>query len=155
MDYDEAFRILADKNRMKIMQLLCGEQAYGLELAEKLKLSPNTISHHMSKLQNADWLFRPLRATGFITGQTKRRLMSSSVCFRKTSCEIILCSVRQRNQIIKNVIDFGFGIITVRFNFSRKVIKSRKLLFVFAGIAVSRRFSSRNGFKSGKMLSSY
>lgn len=83
MDYDEAFRILADKNRMKIMQLLCGEQAYGLELAEKLKLSPNTISHHMSKLQNADWLFRPLRATGFITGQTKRRLMSSSVCFRK------------------------------------------------------------------------
>lgn len=51
MDYDEAFRILADKNRMKIMQLLCGEQAYGLELAEKLKLSPNTISHHMSKLQ--------------------------------------------------------------------------------------------------------
>lgn len=34
MDYDEAFRILADKNRMKIMQLLCGEQAYGLELAE-------------------------------------------------------------------------------------------------------------------------
>ena len=33
------------------MQLLCGEQAYGLERAEKLKLSPNTISHHMSKLQ--------------------------------------------------------------------------------------------------------
>lgn len=50
-DYDEAFRVLADKNRMRIMQLLCNDRAYGLELAEKLKLSPNTISHHMNKLQ--------------------------------------------------------------------------------------------------------
>lgn len=33
--------------------------------------------------------------------------------------------------IIKNVIDFGFGIITVRFNFSRKVLKGRKLLYCF------------------------
>lgn len=59
------------------------------------------------------------------------------------------CSVRQRNQIIKNVIDFGFGIITVRFNFSRKVIKSRKLLFVFCGnrrqpkILIKERFQIR------------
>lgn len=68
---------------------------------------------------------------------------------KKLRVKLILCSVRQRNQIIKNVIDFGFRIITVRFDFSRKVIKGRKLLFVFCGnrrqprILIKERFQIR------------
>lgn len=53
IDCDEILRTLADKNRMKIMQQLSAGKSYGQELADMLGLSPNTVSHHMNKLQKS------------------------------------------------------------------------------------------------------
>lgn len=50
---DRALKALSDPNRIAIMKYLRDNRAYGQELAEQLRLSPNTISHHILKLQSA------------------------------------------------------------------------------------------------------
>jgi len=48
------FKALADSNRLKIVGLLA-EKAYSVEeLAALLKLKPSTVSHHLSKLAEAE-----------------------------------------------------------------------------------------------------
>ena len=48
------FKALADSNRLKIVGLLA-EKSYSVEeLAELLKLKPSTVSHHLSKLAEAE-----------------------------------------------------------------------------------------------------
>ena len=48
------FKALADSNRLKIVGLLA-EKSYSVEeLATLLKLKPSTISHHLSKLSEAE-----------------------------------------------------------------------------------------------------
>jgi predicted transcriptional regulator len=48
------FKALADSNRLKIVGLLA-EKSYSVEeLAELLQLKPSTVSHHLSKLAEAE-----------------------------------------------------------------------------------------------------
>ena len=48
------FKAMADANRLKIVGLLA-EKSYSVEeLAELLKLKPSTVSHHLSKLAEAE-----------------------------------------------------------------------------------------------------
>ncbi|MFR7609645.1 MAG: ArsR/SmtB family transcription factor [Christensenellaceae bacterium] len=84
IDCDEILRTLADKNRMKIMQQLSAGKSYGQELADMLGLSPNTVSHHMNKLQKAGSRPRHLRAARSITKQMKKLWMNSSAVLRKS-----------------------------------------------------------------------
>lgn len=46
----EAFKVLSDETRVKIIKLLNSTPSYGYELAQSLKLSNSTISHHLSQL---------------------------------------------------------------------------------------------------------
>lgn len=46
----EAFKILADEKRLRIIKHLNSGPLYGYELAQKLELSNSTISHHLSVL---------------------------------------------------------------------------------------------------------
>jgi biotin operon repressor len=54
-DLVQFFKALADENRLKIVGLLAreGESYSGEALAELLKLSPATVSHHLTKLAEA------------------------------------------------------------------------------------------------------
>lgn len=47
------FKALADENRLKIMRALTERDMYAELLAERLQLTPATISFHMKKLQTA------------------------------------------------------------------------------------------------------
>ena len=47
------FRALGDPTRFAIMSLLCRQDSYVELLAEKLSLTPGTISHHLKKLEEA------------------------------------------------------------------------------------------------------
>lgn len=49
--YSNYFKALSDPNRIAILKLLSQRPWYGQELAEKLKLTPATISYHMAFLQ--------------------------------------------------------------------------------------------------------
>lgn len=51
-DVYEAYHLLGDRTRFDILCYLRKQSAYGLELSNHLKLSRNTIHHHMSKLIN-------------------------------------------------------------------------------------------------------
>lgn len=51
---EETLKVLGDKNRLAILRMLKYKDAYGQEIADMQKLSPNTISHHMSKLQSCN-----------------------------------------------------------------------------------------------------
>ncbi len=47
------FKALADANRLKIIGLLANQPCSVEELANRLKLSPSTVSHHLAKLSEA------------------------------------------------------------------------------------------------------
>ena len=47
------FKCLADKSRLQILRSLLGEDMYVERLAERLDLTPATISFHMKKLEDA------------------------------------------------------------------------------------------------------
>ena len=47
------FKCLGDPTRFAIMSLLCRSDSYVELLAEKLSLTPGTISHHLKKLEEA------------------------------------------------------------------------------------------------------
>lgn len=53
MDAAAVFRALGDPTRFAIMSLLCRSDSYVELLAEKLSLTPGTISHHLKKLEEA------------------------------------------------------------------------------------------------------
>ncbi|TFB18885.1 ArsR family transcriptional regulator [Filobacillus milosensis] len=46
----ELLRVLTDERRFKLLQLLSKRPCYGYELAQELKISNSTISHHLSTL---------------------------------------------------------------------------------------------------------
>lgn len=56
-DCDKLLKVLADNGRFEILKYLCDKKAYGSELAEHLGLSPNTVSHHINKLQSTGLIF--------------------------------------------------------------------------------------------------
>ncbi|WP_199615185.1 DUF2087 domain-containing protein [Paenibacillus alkalitolerans] len=45
------YKALADRNRIRILILLSNEEMNGLTLAEKLGVTPATITHHIAKLK--------------------------------------------------------------------------------------------------------
>lgn len=47
------FKCLGDQTRFAIVSLLCRSDSYVELLAEKLSLTPGTISHHLKKLEEA------------------------------------------------------------------------------------------------------
>ncbi|TCP58224.1 hypothetical protein EV586_102677 [Tumebacillus sp. BK434] len=49
----EFHKALADANRLKIVMLLAAGSLSGQEIAEKLGLTPATVTHHMNLLRNA------------------------------------------------------------------------------------------------------
>ena len=49
----QLFKCLADKSRLQILRSLLGEDMYVERLAQRLDLTPATISFHMKKLEDA------------------------------------------------------------------------------------------------------
>lgn len=47
------FKALADENRLKIVGLLVNQSYSGEALAERLEISPATVSHHLARLAEA------------------------------------------------------------------------------------------------------
>ncbi len=64
------FKCLADKSRMKILKSLIVEDMYVERLAERLNLTPATISFHLKKLEDA----------GAVTSYKDQYYMMYSLC---------------------------------------------------------------------------
>lgn len=64
------FKCLADKSRLQILKSLAIEDMYVERLAERLDLTPPTISFHLKKLQDA----------GAVTGYKSQYYMMYSLC---------------------------------------------------------------------------
>ncbi len=54
MDKLEVFKCLADSSRLKIINSLMTEPMYVELLAERVALSPSTVSFHLKRLLNAN-----------------------------------------------------------------------------------------------------
>lgn len=54
---------ISDKNRLEILHAVKGSSCNGQDLAERLDLSPATISHHMNLLCNVNLLTATKRGT--------------------------------------------------------------------------------------------
>lgn len=48
--YNLILKVISDKSKFNIIKLLMEREMYGMEIAEKLKLTTATVSHHMSQL---------------------------------------------------------------------------------------------------------
>lgn len=52
----EAFQLLADETRRRVIYLLRAKEMTVAQIAEKLKLTPQAIYHHIRKLKDADMI---------------------------------------------------------------------------------------------------
>ena len=50
-------KILSDKSKFEILQLLKEKSMFGQEIAQKLKLTTATVSHHMNSLICANFVY--------------------------------------------------------------------------------------------------
>ena len=66
------FKALADETRLKILCALSEREAYAELLAERLRLSPATVSFHMKKLAAA-WLVRQRKEQYYMMYSLKER----------------------------------------------------------------------------------
>ena len=54
VDDDDIFKVLADSKRRDILAMLCQNTFSATEIAKRLKLSPQTVRYHLSKLEDVD-----------------------------------------------------------------------------------------------------
>jgi DNA-binding transcriptional ArsR family regulator len=52
VDDDDIFKVLADSTRRDILAMLCQNSFSATEIAKHLKLSPQTVRYHLSKLED-------------------------------------------------------------------------------------------------------
>lgn len=72
------FKCLGDPTRFAIMSLLCRSDSYVELLAEKLSLTPGTISHHLKKLEEAG-LVRCSRAQFYMIYSVNREQLEAPI----------------------------------------------------------------------------
>lgn len=101
------FKALADSNRLKIVGLLA-EKSYSVEeLAALLKLKPSTISHHLSKLAEAE-LVTSRAESYYSVYQLDRKLLEekSRTMFSQTELSTVAAEVDADAYDSKVVRDF-------------------------------------------------
>ena len=54
VDNNDIFKALADSKRRDILTMLCQNSFSATEIAKRLKLSPQTVRYHLSKLEEVD-----------------------------------------------------------------------------------------------------
>jgi len=54
VDNDDIFKALADSKRRDILAMLCQDSFSATEIAKRLKLSPQTVRYHLSKLEEVN-----------------------------------------------------------------------------------------------------
>jgi DNA-binding transcriptional ArsR family regulator len=79
----DVFRALADPVRLRIMGLLVEEERCGQELAEMLRISPGTVSHHLQMLKRLGLLTEERRAPYTYVRLDYPRLREAVVPFLK------------------------------------------------------------------------
>ncbi len=77
------FAALGDENRLRIFALLSRRPHYGEELAELLNLNPATISHHLRKLQAANWVQREKQSPYVLYRLNPARLADAVAVFQE------------------------------------------------------------------------
>jgi len=75
----ELFKCLADRSRLQIIQSLRTEPMYVERLAERLGLTPPTVSFHLKKLENA----------GLVEGSKEQYYVTYRLCGDKLAARII------------------------------------------------------------------
>ena len=54
VDDNDIFKVLADSKRRDILSMLCINSFSATEIAKRLKLSPQTVRYHLSKLEDVN-----------------------------------------------------------------------------------------------------
>ncbi len=105
------FKCLADRSRLQILKSLCREPMYVERLAERLGLTPPTVSFHLKKLENA----------GLVVGRKEQYYVVYHLCeealdallidfIREESTEADRQEAREREyrqKVIDSFFDYG------------------------------------------------
>lgn len=72
------FKCLADRSRLQILKSLCVEPMYVERLAERLNLSPSTISFHVKKLEASSVVY-PVKEQYYVVYHLRKEVLKKSM----------------------------------------------------------------------------
>lgn len=105
------FKCLADKSRLLILKSLAKEPMYVERLAERLELTPSTISFHLKKLEDADLVQSKKEQYYMIYSINKKMLQSKMIdIIYQESSEEELQKEREekyRQKVIESFFSYG------------------------------------------------
>lgn len=107
----KVFKCLADKSRLLILKSLAKEPMYVERLAERLELTPSTISFHLKKLEDADLVQFKKEQYYMIYSINKKMLQSKMIdIIYQESSEEELQKEREekyRQKVIESFFSYG------------------------------------------------
>lgn len=107
----KVFKCLADKSRLLILKSLAKEPMYVERLAERLELTPSTISFHLKKLEDADLVQSKKEQYYMIYSINKKMLQSKMIdIIYQESSEEELQKEREekyRQKVIESFFSYG------------------------------------------------
>ena len=147
------FKALADANRLKIVGLLA-EKSYSVEeLAELLKLKPSTVSHHLSRLAEAELV--TVRAESYYSVyQLDKKLLEekSRTMFSQTELSSVAAEVdvdAYDNKVVKDYLKRDGSLKTLP---ARRKKLEAILRHVVKAFDVDKRYSEK---RVNEILSQY
>lgn len=110
-DAIKLFKCLADKSRLQILKSLAKEEMYVERLAERLGLTPATISFHLKKLEDAGAVTSRKEQYYMIYSLRQEVFMTSIIDIIKEESEVIDEQKQReeeyRNKVIKTFFEYG------------------------------------------------
>lgn len=105
------FKCLADRSRLQILKSLCVEPMYVERLAERLGLSPSTVSFHLKKLE-ATGVVYPVKDQYYVVYHLRKEVLKKSILsfLLQESQDIVGQEARElayRQKVLENFFYYG------------------------------------------------
>ena len=135
----QLFKCLADKSRLQILQSLMQEDMYVELLAERLGLTPATISFHLKKLE----------AVGAVTSYREQYYTMYSICretFQMNLIDVIGATSDQEMDIAERELAYRKKVLTTFFSYGKLIkipTQRKKQLICLEEIAKAFEFEKK------------
>jgi hypothetical protein len=137
LDFHKA---LADANRLRIVMLLAAAPLSGQEIAEKLGLSPATVSHHMNALRKASLVTHVRDKNTLYFHLHEKTLQQKSEALPRRVEQLKLANSNDREKVIRNFFDEEGRLKTIPAQRKKKLWVFEHLL---AGLEVGHRYNEK------------
>jgi|SRR5690625_102318 len=136
-------KTIGDKTRINIISMLKPGPLHGQALAEKLGLTPPTISYHMTKLKEIDVVFqrRDKNTIYFYLNEKKLKAMAEAILhIGKKSIEPDFISIENKNYVITQFFNDEGKLINIPAKHVKKLIV---LEYLIQGLKMNQSYEEK------------